>query len=197
MKARGFTLLEVLVATTLLSVMMVLLMGSLRLGARTWDRGEEQLDQTSQLLVVGSFFRRHLTNAIPWHTPGAQQPELMFSGSRDALEYVGLLPAQIKPGLFRFRFFVDGRQERRVLKLSVQPIDVSGEADRIDDLEVLRDVEEVRFAYLAPHPPGEPPVWLEEWTEDALPAAVSIRVRIRGQEPWPAIVIAPRIEPMA
>lgn len=197
MNARGFTLLEVLIATTLMAIMMVLLMGSLRLGARSWDRGEEQIDQTSQMLVVGSFFRRHLTNALPWHSPGRQQPEPVFAGSRNSIEYVGLLPAQIKSGLYRFRFFVAAKQERRPLTLSVQPLDTSGEADPIDELEVLRDVEDVRFAYLAPHSPGEPVVWLEEWTEDSMPVAISIRVRIRGQEPWPAIIVAPRIEPIA
>jgi len=196
LNTRGFTLLEVLIATTLLSIMMVLLMGSLRLGARSWDRGEEQIDQTSQLLVVGSFFRRHLTSAIPWRSPEGRRPEPMFVGSRNALEYIAPLPAQIKPGLYRFRFFVDKQRERTVLKLSVIPLDVPEEAGKIDDLEVLRDVEDVRFAFLAARRPGEPPVWIEEWTEESIPAAVSIRVRVRGQEPWPAIVIAPRIEPL-
>ncbi|MGY6215505.1 type II secretion system protein GspJ [Methylolobus aquaticus] len=197
MRSNGFTLLEVLIATTLLSIMMVLLMGSLRLGARSWDRGEEQIDQTSQMLVVSSFFRRHLTNAIPWRMMEQQRPEPMFSGSRDAIEYIGLLPAQIKSGLYRFRFFVDRRRDRTGLKLSVRSVDTSGEAEPIEDLEVLRDVEEVRFAFLAPRAPGDPPVWVEEWTDEMMPTAISIRVRVRGQEAWPAIVIAPRIEPLA
>jgi general secretion pathway protein J len=196
LKSQGFTLLEVLIATTLMSIMMVLLLGSLRLGVTSWDRGEEKIDQTSQLLVVGSFFRRHLTNAIPWRSADRQRTEKMFSGSRDSLEYVGLLPAQMKPGLYRFRFFVDARRERSALKLAVQSLDVSGEGEKIEDLEVLRDVEDVRFAFLAQPAPGEPPIWLEEWVEESIPAAVSIRVRLRGQEPWPAIVVAPRIEPL-
>ena len=194
MRTGGFTLLEVLIATTLLSIMMVLLMGSLRLGARTWDRGEEQIDRTSQMLVVGSFFRRHLTTAIPWRSPEAQPPEPVFAGSRNAIEYVGLLPAQIKTGLYRFRFFVDARRGQTALKLAVRALDVSGEAEKIDDLEVLADVEEVRFAFLAPRRPGEAPAWVEEWSEESMPEAISIRVRMRGQEPWPAIVVAPRIE---
>jgi general secretion pathway protein J len=100
----------------------------------------------------------------------------------------------MKPGLYRFRFFVDGRAERSSLKLSVESLDASGEAERVDDLDVIRDIEEVRFAFLAERKRGEPPQWIEEWAEESIPAAISIRVRIRGQEPWPAIVVAPRIE---
>ena len=133
---------------------------------------------------------------MPLRVPNAQRPEPSFAGTRNTLEYVGFLPAQIKPGLFRFRFFFDSKRERGVLRLAVQPIDASGEGERIEDLDVLKDVEEVRFAYLQPRQPDEPPAWVEEWNEELLPAAVSIRVRIRGQEPWPAIVIAPRIEPI-
>jgi general secretion pathway protein J len=76
----------------------------------------------------------------------------------------------------------------------VESLDASGEAERVDDLDVIRDIEEVRFAFLAERKRGEPPQWIEEWAEESIPAAISIRVRIRGQEPWPAIVVAPRIE---
>ena len=56
---RGFTLIEVLLATTLLGIMMLLLTGSLRIGADSWEAGEERMAKASRLFIVESFLRRH------------------------------------------------------------------------------------------------------------------------------------------
>lgn len=197
MKPRGFTLLEVLIAMTLMSIMMVLLFGSLRIGATAWDSGEKRLDRSSQLLVVQSFLRRHLAAAIPWRVGDPERLGAQFLGNRNGFDYVGFLPAQIKPGLYRFHLFVDGRGERRSLKLGVTSLDESGDAQPIEDLEILRDIEDVKFAYLLRISPGAEPVWVEEWTEDMIPAVVSIRVRPLGEEPWPAILVAPRLDSLS
>ena len=194
MSARGFTLLEVLIAATLMSIMMVLLFGSLRIGATSWDNGEKRLDRTSQLLVVQSFLRRHLSAAIPWRVGDPVRVDAQFLGTRNSLDYVGFLPAQIKSGLYRFSLFLEVRGGQKSLKLAVRALDASAENEKLEDLELLRDVEDVRFAYLSPMSSEAQPMWVEEWTEDQIPTAVSVRVQLREEEPWPAILVAPRLQ---
>ena len=60
----GFTLLEVLVATSILGVMMLLLFGSLRVCSRSWNAGEEHIRTSSQMTVVQNFFRTYITSAL-------------------------------------------------------------------------------------------------------------------------------------
>lgn len=63
--ATGFTLIEVLIAMTLLSIMVVLLFSSLRICAKSWEQGENKIAEVNEVAVVYNFFQRHLSSAIP------------------------------------------------------------------------------------------------------------------------------------
>jgi general secretion pathway protein J len=63
--AMGFTLIEVLIAMTLLSIMVVLLFSSLRTCAQSWEQGENKITEVNEVAVVHNFFQRHLSSAIP------------------------------------------------------------------------------------------------------------------------------------
>lgn len=188
---------EVLIAATLIGIMMVLLFGSLRIGAASWDRGEERFDRTNQMSLVQSFLRKHLAVALPWRLGDADRAGAQFMGTRRSLDYVGLLPSQIKAGLYRFRLFLQQQGDRKSLRLSVQALDPAARDERIEDLEILPDVDDVRFAYLQGNPARGKRTWVEEWREDMIPVLISIRIELPGQDPWPAILIAPRLDPLS
>ncbi|MGZ5026875.1 MAG: prepilin-type N-terminal cleavage/methylation domain-containing protein [Methylobacter sp.] len=61
----GFTLIEVLIAMTLLSMMVVLLFASLTICAQSWERGENKIADVNEVAVVQHFFQQHLASAIP------------------------------------------------------------------------------------------------------------------------------------
>ena len=54
--SKGFTLIEVLIALSLLSVMMLMLFAGLRIGAKSWDKGENKLVQVTEMTSVHNFF---------------------------------------------------------------------------------------------------------------------------------------------
>ncbi len=59
-QAQGFTLIEVLIAMTLLSMMMVLLFASLKICADSWEKGENKINEVNEFAVVYYFFNQHL-----------------------------------------------------------------------------------------------------------------------------------------
>ena len=61
----GFTLLEMLIGMSLLSVMMVLLFGSLRVCVQNWEAGENKIAQVSQAAIIQHFFINQYT--IWWY----------------------------------------------------------------------------------------------------------------------------------
>ncbi|HEY8094978.1 MAG TPA: prepilin-type N-terminal cleavage/methylation domain-containing protein [Methylobacter sp.] len=63
--AMGFTLIEVLIAMTLLSMMVTLLFASLRICAQSWEQGESKITDVNEVAVVNNLFQRHLSSAIP------------------------------------------------------------------------------------------------------------------------------------
>ncbi len=62
---KGFTLIEVLIGLTLLSIMVVLLFTSLKICADSWERGEKKIASVNEMAVVYHFFQEHLSVTKP------------------------------------------------------------------------------------------------------------------------------------
>ena len=204
----GFTLIEILLAATLLSVMMLLLTGSLRIGAESWEAGEHRLAMASRLFVVENFLRNHIGGLLP--VAGAMRNgeiEPSFRGTRDSLSYVAPMPEQIETGgLFRFELYLSKKQASSDLRMSITPYIANPKDGQstalIDDLPILDNVDEFRVAYL-PQPTPEsgqnpaqfkpqPGQWTEEWRDYQLPGLIRIEIKPAGEDPWPTLYIAPK-----
>lgn len=206
--AAGFTLLEVMIGATLLSVMMVILTGSLRIGAESWDAGEERMARASRLFVVENFLRTHIESLAP--VAGLVrngQLEPSFRGTDRALNYVAAMPEQVNVGgLFRFQLYVGKNGESQDLRMAITTYttnpDREKDAETIDDVPLVENIEHFAIAYLPRRnlnespdlalPGGNAQDWTKEWAQNQLPAMIRIEIVPAGEEPWPTLVIAPR-----
>jgi general secretion pathway protein J len=203
----GFTLIEMLIATVLLGIMMLLLTGSLRIGADSWEAGEERLNKASRMFIVESFLRRHIGSLMPVSAVNrAGEMEPAFRGTGASLSYVAPLPDQLEGGgLYRFKVYVSGQDEAKELRVTITPYRSAPETHKtepepIDDIAIVDPVREVRFAYYGPTgdesgndqagvPKGK---WVESWEDYQLPTMIRIDIDPMAEEPWPSLVLAPR-----
>jgi general secretion pathway protein J len=200
----GFTLIEVLIATTLLGVMMLLLFGSLRIGITSWDSGEDKMARASRLFLVENFLRNHIGSALPlveMNEPGGAATSLR--GGEDWLEYVSTMPPQVKMGgLYRFRLYVARDGQHSDLKVAMRPYaanpNPSGTAEAaepIEDVLLLENLDQIRFAYLPenrqPSQAGNTE-WLPEWQQPRLPMLIQVQIVPKNEQAWPVLVIALR-----
>ncbi|MDH3594369.1 MAG: prepilin-type N-terminal cleavage/methylation domain-containing protein, partial [Rhodospirillales bacterium] len=68
-RSGGFTLVELLVALTLLGLIFVALFGGLRFGTRTWETGNQRSEAFAEVEVMQSLLRRQLAQAVTLRTP--------------------------------------------------------------------------------------------------------------------------------
>lgn len=61
----GFTLLELLIAITILGLLATILFGGLRFGTRVWNTGDQALERFSEVQSAYEVMRRTLTRAVP------------------------------------------------------------------------------------------------------------------------------------
>lgn len=205
----GFTLMEVLLATALLGIMMLLLTGSLRIGATSWEAGEERMAKASRLFIVESFLRRHIGTLLPVTSVNSQgEMEPSFRGTPDMLSYVAPLPDQLEGGgLYRFQLYVAGQNENRALRIAIIPYSSGpsqgqtlSDPKPVDDLALVEPLVNVKFDYFGPvndagnpSPTGAPAgKWVKEWREYQLPTLIRIEIEREGEDPWPELLIAPK-----
>lgn len=197
----GFTLIEVLIATTLLGVMMLLLFGSLRIGVASWDSGEDRMARASRLFLVQNFLRNHIGSALPLvEMDESEGGATSLRGGEDWIEYVATMPPQIRSGgLYRFRLYVAGDGHQQDLKVAMRPYvsnpNSSGAAEPIEDVVLLEKLDRIKFSYLPENlriGQQNNSVWLAEWQQPRLPMLIRVQIEPENEDPWPDLVIALR-----
>lgn len=196
---QGFTLIEVLIAMTLLSIMVVLLFGSLKICAESWDRGESKMNQVNEIGVVYSFFQRQLTTAIPiWDDFSvADEKTFSFYGDEHSMQFVGEFPASAsRGGLQRFSIDLDDEKSGRQIvdtqiNVTVKPflpvLDDKGLAK--EQVTLIKHVKALAFSYFGIDDTSELS-WQSTWLErDSLPQMVKIHIEREDGMYWPDMVV--------
>jgi len=96
----GFSLLEVLLAITLLALLLTGAMSGIRTSTRAMHAGEQAIERTNRLRVAQEFIRRELGRSLPLafgqeHGSGAN---FVFQGEKDFLRFVAPMPGHLSRG---------------------------------------------------------------------------------------------------
>jgi general secretion pathway protein J len=194
---RGFTLVEVLVAFTLLSTIMLALGAALRTMAQTEERVDRRLAEVDELRVAAGFLQSTLGRVSPRRaeTPSEVGKSLLiFSGEPQAIAWVGVMPARHGAG-GRNYFHLAPESVAGASSLVIRFVPWDGKAafpdwSRADSRVLVPRLTAVRFEYCEGN--AQPATCSDRWTlPDKLPARVRINVN-DGHGAWPELVIAAR-----
>jgi len=124
MPQRGFTLLELLIALVIVSLVMTAAFGALRLGSRSWESGLERADSVEEMQAFAEFLRRQLaqTVAVAWHDEAGTR--IAFAGESQKLRFVAPAPFDSgRVGLLTYALTIDREAEGSRLQLAYKPFD--------------------------------------------------------------------------
>jgi general secretion pathway protein J len=199
--SRGFTLLETVIALTLLAAMLAMLFAGLRTGIRAWDAGSGRGDRADQVLLAWSFVRKELTAAFPWRFKDPLSVKLAFKGERERLRFVSMRPAEIGGGGLAFVSFEfepsrgrekGGRLVMRRAYAAAESRDFAS-VDEAEKFTILDDVTAVRFEYFGAENDTVSPSWSDKWDfPQRLPSHVRLEAKL-GEEQLPPMVVALRV----
>ena len=205
-RARGFTLIELMLALVLMSGISSILYGSLALASRSWDGGEAKADQVSDMRSTLAYLRAQLSEQYPqrmWKTPEVQ---LMFTGEKDEMRYAAVLPERVAGGgVYYFRLAVVRNgdksqlvQERLIPDTSALEVPEFRDADRS---VLAEDIAELKVSYFGRDANAaelDVPTWRDRWDDrQRLPLLVRVDVKPVKAPPWPSLLVEPRRGPEA
>jgi general secretion pathway protein J len=184
---RGFSLLEMIIALSVLGMILVMLSQSLRIGLQTWRIEERRFDASSDIAVVDRTLRTLIGRADPG---GMSEQPAGFVGTPTSLSFRTTLPAGNGASADReavVMLLVDPmhRLQLRWLPRYRNWIATPPPPEQVDLLDAIQRIE-IRYA-------GEDGQWHADWSERHLPRLVRIRLfflRPSGLR-WPDIVAAP------
>lgn len=195
----GFTLLELIIAMTLLGFIAVMMASALQLGRRALDAGEQQAETTNRVRLVQSFLRRQLAQARPvqWQQAAGNQA-LVFEGKPHKLRFVAPPPARhVWGGLQLISLEAEhgdaGEQLILTYEMLIQQGEEAPRAEQRERVVLLDHMEALEFSYLGRRTPDEPLLWHNEWQSGyGLPRLVRLSAKMRdGRETaWPELVVA-------
>lgn len=189
---RGFTLMEMLIAMTLVGIALTIAFAALRFASRSWERTEALGSELDQLRVATSVVRRQLYQIVVIK-PDKAKRELLFSGTADALQYIAPAPEQggRLAALYHYRLRFVKEKQGQALWLDYRPW-LHGEVQEwqgeVASSLLVNGLQEGRFSFLAQAENSWQAVWDKP---EHLPAMIRMELRLADQSaPWPALVVA-------
>ena len=121
-KASGFTLLELVVTFTILSLVVIMVLGALRLGSAAWEKGEERAEKIQRKRIVLDLLSQQMKSSFPYRVKSqkAEADYLVFLGDGSSLRFVSAfsLRARKQEGLVFVIYKVEeGTSSVKVLKV--------------------------------------------------------------------------------
>jgi len=190
--ASGFTLIEVVIALSLLSLIMLGLVSAMSTFGATATRMDERAGKDGNAWQIGMFLKaslaqsaRNLKQTLPDGTK-----TVFFRGGPRELFWLGNMPARYGAGGMHFFWLSEGDITGQ-LNLRYAPfvgIDIPPDPQAASTHLLVEDVTSFRAAYESkPRDREERPEWTDAWGDpDRLPGRVRLEITVEGH-PWPPL----------
>lgn len=194
----GFTLLELLIALTLMSLLTVVILGALGTGARVWEHASVQQHVVEETVVARKFLRRWLEQAYPLvDRSDPSRPVTVFQGTKERLDVVAPVPGGIMPGgLAHYSIFVQRNGGRSDLLVTIRHERADEKTAAHSGSVLIEDISDMSVTYFGAQRSAEPEEWRDAWTDATnLPRLVRISIAFPSgdKRTWTELDVAPKI----
>jgi general secretion pathway protein J len=204
MKAvRGFSLMEVLAALALLSIVLLGVYSGISTAGRIVRSGDQAIARMDEIRSAQAYLRSELAQALvmPFGETDDGDP-IVFQGAADKLTFVAPMPgylSRLGPQMQTVALVADGRDGYRLeVSLFLLPPD-GGEPKALGEPEVLmRGIRKGSFTYRGMDDQNKPGDWTGSWDDPRrTPSLVRLALDVDGTTVFPTLVAPLRIDPSA
>jgi general secretion pathway protein J len=179
-RSRGFTLLEVLIAISIVGALLVIAFSGMRVAIAAWHQGEARVEAHQHVRAVAHILTRALGAAYPYRATKGTSPEavVLFDATDKQLEFVTQSPPLPLQAPIAFTAVGIALEEGEAPGLVVRERALPNRDPFTEGTVVMRDpsVTSLTFRFLT-----EDGNWVESWNgQDAktIPQAVQLRLAV-------------------
>jgi general secretion pathway protein J len=205
-RATGFSLVELLLAISLMSMLLALAYGGLRASSQATEKGQKILDESNRIRMAHMFVRRQLTQMLPLafeQDLEDQQQRTVFIGEQNRIRYVAQMPGYLGyggPQVQELEIVPGADGLEMVLSHALlQGFEESFLYER-EPVLLLDKVESASFSFLGIDENGEMSNWVTSWDNPStLPLAVALEIELTEDTylQWPELTTTVRIDSSA
>ena len=213
----GFTLLELLIATTVLAFLSLLLFGGLRFGTRVWEKTETATSSTNRVRAAQLVLSEEVAQIYPFYAGDSETiKHVDFAGEDQRVTFFA--PSKTLPGSMDLVTIQAVREKGGVSVVIASKPELEGTRGVTSHFTLIRGLKWFQISYYgAPSPPpssthppttakaglganaaaaAKPPAqWTSIWEgQQKVPKLVRIRAAMADKSDWPDLVLSPRIE---
>jgi prepilin-type N-terminal cleavage/methylation domain-containing protein len=191
----GLTLIEVLLGLAISAVIFAIVLGAIRLGQRSQEKGLEREELTQRIRIINDRLGWMLRSAYPYVYVDPEDPEnpvLFFKGDQESLAFVTSATDEYSDKLMDLsglKYVIISAEDNNLV-FEEQVFFMGGEDIPEENRYIYeRDISELEFSYLDPvlDDEGNPgtPEWTDQWDGEIqtyLPLAVRVRVKLKRGE---------------
>ncbi len=177
----GFTLLEVIITLSVLSLLMLTAWGAFEVGFRTREKGEAAAEEAARIRLATDVMGRQLRSAVYYFARDEEEYAPFFVGSGSELSFVTAYPqGSAGSGLAWVTYRVEDDKLVMYERIGFRPDElysVEESENSVLSSVLLEGFGRLTFGYVPREEEGEE--WEEVWDarkEDSLPALVRITV---------------------
>ena len=196
---QGFTLLEMLIAFSMVSLLFLALFSSFHTVGRSWDAAEKRIEKTEDMRLITGWLHRQLQQMIVLrikandkNTPGSVYA---FEGESQRVRFAApLQPLQDKGGIYLVELFVGKGGGGKTLEIRYAPyrpdLNWDDAFDGVKPVLVYEGFKQAKFSYLVAENIDEDPEWQDEWLDKpTYPILLKISLETSDGEKWPDVII--------
>ncbi len=168
---KGFTLIEMIFAMTIMSLVAMIIAYAFHLGTDAWKRGERETGETQKLRVLSGLFYQQLKSAYPYQIDIDDGKAVFFEGESDSITFVTTLTDSSFGGFKWVRYsFKNGTL---LYKEGLLPDKEWDEETEGKEKVVDTDLGSIEFSFYS----ADEEEWSESWDfGEYLPGAIKIKI---------------------
>lgn len=201
---RGFTLVEILLALSLMGMLLALAYGGLRASTRAADKGQQVLEDSGRIRMAHQFVRKQINQMAPLaFMDEALGERTVFVGDARKIRYVARMPGYLGfggPQVQELAIVPGEKGDALVLSHSLLQGFEEQNLYARPPIYLIENIDFAEFSFLGRDETGELTGWTNVWIDPTkLPDAVALNVEFTEDVylKWPQLTASVRVDASA